>query len=269
MIEKTEALVLRTYPFSETSQVVSWLTPGHGRLLTLIKGAKRPRSAFLGQYDLFYTCELVFSMKDPSGVHIARECSPLNGRSALRENWRSAVCASAVCFLSARVATMGRSEPDLYALTTLCLDSLVRSGPSVPLLFWHELQVARLLGIAPNFQTCVACGARPEARDPVAFAAQRGGLICAGCRPRTGGNADEITPDCRAALSRLQSVHRLDSLRTIVFTSEQLLAFCRILGKFIGFHTGITMECRNMVVKLMELHSSVVRVGRQQERGVA
>jgi len=263
MIEKTEALVLRMYPFSETSQVVSWLTPGHGRILTLVKGAQRPRSAFLGQYDLFYTCELVFYMKDLSGVQIARECSPLEHRPSLRENWRSAICASAVCFLSAKAAATGRSEHELYALTTACLDSLTRSGPSIPLLFWQELQVTRLLGIAPNFQTCVVCGVRPSAQEPGMFAAQRGGFVCGMCAPRAGQDMDAITPDCRAALLRLQSIRRPDALRTIAFQAEQLLAFRRILGTFLLFHAGISVDCRNMIANLLLMHSAPVSVGRQ------
>lgn len=262
MIEKTEAIVLQTYPFSETSQVVSWLTPGFGRMLTLIKGAKRPRSAFLGQYDLFYTCELVFHMRDPSGVHIARECSPLDSRPALRENWRAAACASAVCFLSARAAVHGRSEHELYALTSDCLDSLSRGGHSVPLLFWHELQVSRLLGVAPNFRTCVVCGATPAPQEPAFFAAHRGGLVCAKCELRAGTDLLNVTPDCREALLRLQSVRRPDSLRTIRFAAEQFLVFRRILGTFIHFHTGISMACRNMVANLMEAGPSAAIVGR-------
>ena len=263
MIEKTEALVLRTYPFSETSQIVSWLTPKYGRVMTLVKGAKRPRSAFLGQYDLFYTCELVFYMKDPSGVHIARECSLLDSRPALRGNWRAAACASAVCSLSMHASLHGRSEQDLYALTSACLDTLARGGHSVLLIFWHELQILRLLGITPNFQACVACGSQPAPEEPAFFAIHRGGLVCAGCQPRIDGEMHGIAPDCRAAYLRLQSVRRPDSLRTIRLSLDQLLAFRTILGTFIHFHTGISMACRNMVVNLMELHSSPARVGRQ------
>lgn len=60
MIIKTTGLVLRLDPFSKTSQVITWLTPDHGRTVTLAKGAKRVKSNLVGQYDCFYTCELLF-----------------------------------------------------------------------------------------------------------------------------------------------------------------------------------------------------------------
>ena len=59
-IIKTHGIVLSIHPWSQTSHVVTWLTPDHGPVTTLVKGAVRPKSAFLGQYDLNYTCEIVY-----------------------------------------------------------------------------------------------------------------------------------------------------------------------------------------------------------------
>jgi phosphoesterase RecJ-like protein len=56
---KTLGIVLSIRPWSQTSHVVTWLTL-NGVITTLVKGALRPKSAFIGQYDLFYTCELVY-----------------------------------------------------------------------------------------------------------------------------------------------------------------------------------------------------------------
>ena len=80
MIAKTEAIVLRIFLFSRTSHIVAWLAEDGTRLTTSIKGAVRPKSAFLGQYDLFYTCELLYYEREHAGVHVARECSPLAPR---------------------------------------------------------------------------------------------------------------------------------------------------------------------------------------------
>jgi len=73
MILKSPAIVLRFNPFANTSRVVVWLTRDHGKLATLVKGAQRPKSPFLGQFDLFYTCELLFYARaDRQRAHIAR-----------------------------------------------------------------------------------------------------------------------------------------------------------------------------------------------------
>ena len=75
MIIQTQAIVLSIHPWSRTSHMVTWLTRDYGRIVTSVKGACRPKSAYLGQYDLFYTCLLDFYRKDRYGVHAIRECA--------------------------------------------------------------------------------------------------------------------------------------------------------------------------------------------------
>ena len=80
MIQKTTGIVLRVIPFSRTSHVIQWLTSSHGRMATIAKGAQRPKSLLLGQYDLFYTCEILFYPRERTGLHVLRECAPLAPR---------------------------------------------------------------------------------------------------------------------------------------------------------------------------------------------
>ncbi|MDB4538630.1 recombination protein O N-terminal domain-containing protein, partial [bacterium] len=51
-------LLLRRTPFGETSLVVHVLTPDHGRVELMAKGAHRPRSRFFGVLDWFDTLDL-------------------------------------------------------------------------------------------------------------------------------------------------------------------------------------------------------------------
>ena len=54
MDETAHGIILRTRPLTETSLIVHWLTADHGRLSTVAKGAKRPKSPFRGKLDLFF-----------------------------------------------------------------------------------------------------------------------------------------------------------------------------------------------------------------------
>ena len=69
VILKDTAIVLRVAPVSNTSRMVQWFTPAYGKITTLIKGAQRPKSAFLGQFDLFYSCELLFYARERNHIH--------------------------------------------------------------------------------------------------------------------------------------------------------------------------------------------------------
>ena len=131
MIEKTEGIVLRSRPFSRTSRMVTWLTPDFGRVTTVIKGACRPKSFFLGQTDLGYRCELLFYRKERAGAHIAREVFPLDCREALRGNWRASVAASYVCWLLSQVTEPMLASAELYELLDRFLCALSHwEGPA-------------------------------------------------------------------------------------------------------------------------------------------
>ncbi len=176
MIEKTEAIVLRVAPFSKTSHVVTWLTPGRGRLATVVKGACRPKSPFLGQYDLFYTCELLFYSRERQGLHIARECCPLDARPGFRTNWKASAIASYICDLVSRVTPEGQAQPESYRLVQSALDFLGAGNAKLQLMFWFELRLAEAAGLTPRLATCAACGAGLPDRGAASFSARRGGI---------------------------------------------------------------------------------------------
>ena len=85
---KAEAVCLRIVPWSRTSHIVQWLTPT-GKVTTVVKGAVRPKSFFLGQYDLNYTCEIVYYARGKGELHALRECTPLVFREGLRGDSRA------------------------------------------------------------------------------------------------------------------------------------------------------------------------------------
>ena len=89
MILKDQAIALRIHPFGNTSRIVVWLSQSYGKLATLVKGSQREKSGFLGQYDLFYTCELLFYAREQRNLHILKECTPLVLRPSFRSDWRA------------------------------------------------------------------------------------------------------------------------------------------------------------------------------------
>ena len=60
MIQSATGIILRTRPLTETSVIVNWLTPDFGRISTVAKGARRPKSQFAGKLDLFYLADFSF-----------------------------------------------------------------------------------------------------------------------------------------------------------------------------------------------------------------
>src|SRR6266513_698134 len=86
MDERATGLVLRTYPLTETSLIVHWLTKEQGRINTVAKGARRAKSAFGGKIDLFFLCDFSFARSRKSDLHTLKEVKLLEAQSQLRRD---------------------------------------------------------------------------------------------------------------------------------------------------------------------------------------
>lgn len=251
MITTSEALVLRIAPFSRTSHIVTWLTPQQGQIATIVKGALRPKSSFLGQYDLYYTCELLYYSRERNGLHIAKECSPLHLRPGFRTDWRSACAASYVCDMLARVSTPGGHEQDLYALASEVLDELSMGHSNVTLLLWFEITLARLLGIAPQLSSCIACGADVHTASRPLFVALQGGLLCPRCSHRDSRNGIVVPAAVLAILRSWQKINTARAAMRTICTAEQVIALKLLLGVFFSHHVDVSPRSRQIAVEVL------------------
>ena len=143
MILKDEALALRFYPFGNTSRIVVWLSRSYGKLATLAKGSQRERSAFLGQFDLFYTCEILFYAREQRNLHVLKECVPLETRPAFRTDWRACAAASYAAGLLDRAMPFGPAPAGLFDLLAETLDQLAARTPGPAFLPRFELRLLR------------------------------------------------------------------------------------------------------------------------------
>ncbi|MCL1887856.1 MAG: DNA repair protein RecO [Kiritimatiellaeota bacterium] len=242
MFITTEAIALRVSPWGNTSHLVTWLTPAHGRVTTRVKGACRPKSFFLGQYDLFYTCELVFYTRETGGVHSIREASPLDCREALRGDWRSACAANYYADLAHHTAMPMQESGAQYGLLQGGLDALCAAPPRVSDILWHEARLLKILGLAPILTPCPECHADPS--RPVRYSVTAARPLCGHTRPPAPTDLVVTLPpgDLRA----------LDLLFNAPAPPAQKfsLGIFRFFGIFMRLHIELPMGARRTLFDL-------------------
>src|ERR1700722_17884674 len=141
MIESATGIILRTRPLTETSLIVHWLTPDFGRIATVAKGARRPKSPFSGKLDLFYFADFSFSRSRSSDLHNLREVSLRETHGAIR---KSILKLHQAAYATAFVEQATETETPLAAIYQLVrefLDCLCgrKSGPQMILAFELKL----------------------------------------------------------------------------------------------------------------------------------
>ena len=73
--EKARAIVVRAFPFGDTSAVVTIFTREFGKLRALAKGAWRPKGAFDAALDLLSICQVLVLRKFTDGLDLLTEAS--------------------------------------------------------------------------------------------------------------------------------------------------------------------------------------------------
>ena len=152
MTESAAGIILRTRPLTETSLIVHWLTPNYGRVATVAKGARRPKSPFLGRLDLFYEADFSFNRSRRSDLHLLREVGLREPHNAIREDIRKLRCAAyAVAFIE-QATEPETPLPAVFELTRGFLDCLCLRQPASQVVFALELKLLREFGLDPDLQ---------------------------------------------------------------------------------------------------------------------
>lgn len=151
--ERASGIVLRTRPLTDTSLIVHWLTPEWGRIATVAKGARKPKSAFFGKLDLCFEAEFSFVRNARSELHTLREVVPGNLRAALRTEFGYlAQIGYAVAFVEQLTETE-TPVPDVFELFREFLDHLPKQPPQPRNVFAFELRLLASQGLEPDPET--------------------------------------------------------------------------------------------------------------------
>jgi DNA repair protein RecO (recombination protein O) len=152
MIESSAGLVLRTRPLTETSLIVHWLTPGLGRVATVAKGARRPKSPFRGKLDLFYLADFSFSRSRRSELHTLREVSLREAHRGLREDL-GRLQQAAYCTALVEQGTEAETPlPHVFDLMLGLVQHLTAQPPQAQTVFAFELKLLTELGLTPDLE---------------------------------------------------------------------------------------------------------------------
>ena len=187
MKKKTLAIPIRTTDFSDTSQVVSFLTRDFGVVDGIAKGAYREKSPFQGPFDLATLVEIIFLQRSPNqSLAIIAEGTHLSGYRGIRASWDRHVAAAYVIEFLRLVGLPADPVPELFdlALATLAVvESSTAQGALVDALGRFEVSAFRALGLSAEISRCGGCG-RPWAQQdrPVYFCPEVVGILCPKCR---------------------------------------------------------------------------------------
>lgn len=185
--QREAAICLYATDYSETSQVVHFLTRTCGVVHLLAKGAKRPKSKSGGMIDLLAEGDLVFIAPGGEALGTLAEFTETDSHAALRGEASRLNTALYMIELVAAMLAPADPHPEVFDLLSRALLRLGEKGsPVSAVLAYFQWRLLRHAGLLGDLTRCASCGgavagAAPAGRKEAYFSSRQGGLLCGAC----------------------------------------------------------------------------------------
>jgi len=187
----TPAVLLRSYPYGETSRILRFLTEDLGVVGTMARGVRREDSKRGSSLDTFGDGILAMHFKENRDLQTYRGFSVRRARPALGTHLLRLGGAALLAEIIL-VHTLEEGNPELYRRFLLALDEVAEGEDQLlrARILAGAWSVVGALGFGPSIGRCVACGRGLGAEEIGRFDCEAGGVRCAGCGreelPRVG-----------------------------------------------------------------------------------
>ncbi|MBI3321783.1 MAG: DNA repair protein RecO [Candidatus Omnitrophica bacterium] len=179
-LHTADAIVLRRYPFRETSVTLSCLTDRFGKLKGLVKGLRAQPSRYHSALEPLTINRIVFYDTHASQLHLITQCDLLDPLEAVQRDLETAQLAGLCAELVDAVVPLEEPQPATYQLLRQTLKHLALGGSDLLTARLHFIvRLLRLAGFQPQLDACAGCGAAVQRVGY--WSARQGGLVCEAC----------------------------------------------------------------------------------------
>lgn len=181
-----DALILRTYKLGEADRIVVFLTRDRGKKRGVAKGARRPRSRYVGALEPMTRADVAYYEREQ------RELVRLNYVDAVRSPLAAATAEALghVGYFAELIdewAPEAHADERLFRLGASMIDAVASGGAPDVLARYFEYWLLRLQGVYPGL-ACAACGTALERGAAAVMRPREHVFACRACAP-AGGTA--------------------------------------------------------------------------------
>jgi len=236
----TPAILLRSHPYSESSQILRFYSRDAGVVSVVAKGVRKTGGRHGGPLSTFTEGTLTYYHRESRDLQTFKEFSSEHPRTGFSRDPLKLAGASVLGELVLQHAGED-GNPSLFQKLSLGLDKVESTvqGVFLQTLLIESWGLVEELGYAPELEGCVLCGRGLKEEELGNFDFASGGIRCPDCQE--GSHGPRLGPKARKQLRGL--------LRGSL--TEELIrprAHLRLVSDFITYHISGGMPLRSMEV---------------------
>ena len=185
MIVKTDAIVLKTMKFGDTSKIVTFFTSEYGKVKCVAKGARGNKHKFGSSLEPLQIVSLVLYKKEQRELQLVTQSDSLIPIKKISENLDVLSSAFSVLEILNRVTQEESPNVQLFQAGVDTIQTMEEHPEehafALQQFFMHTCIA---IGFAPSLESCANCGTSAEnisSIERVAFQTAKGTFLCANC----------------------------------------------------------------------------------------
>lgn len=237
-IVKTEAVVLRSIKYRESSKIVTFYTREFGKVKAVAKGARQIKSKFGSSLEPMSYVSLVLYKKEHRDLQLVSQCDLIKFLHDLYDDLDKLVVGMFIIELVDKVSHDEEKNQHLFHLLMEALRVLSAATKNHKnLLYGFEIRLAGILGFRPQFGLCIQCGKRlvQENGGSVVFNVGKGGPLCPS-HADTDGVKVNVNRLSFHILSRLAGEGDLEEIFLINIDEDQCTEIESLLLGYLRYH---------------------------------
>ena len=153
MIKNSIAIVLKRFPYSETSLIVRCFVKDLGKVSFIVHGAHRKKSPMGAYFQPANCLNLVYYFKENRDLQTISKASFNYSWSNIPKDLKKISYAMAMIELTDKCLTDNDSHNNLYGELFSSLKEVENSNNQLNLIYWHyQYSLLTFLGFRPDFQ---------------------------------------------------------------------------------------------------------------------
>ena len=240
MLISTNAVVLKTIPFGESSIISRLFTKDHGKITVMAKGAWRPKKTTGLLLEPMNHIQLQYYHKNNRDIQILKDTELIHQFSILRSALDRIILGLTVVEALDKSTSANNSLPILYRLGWRVLDKMNHTDVNYWMVFTFYLyQLSLRLGYMPNLKTCCQCNL---IFNHAFIDSLTGELICPNCDSL---GKLSLNKNSLIFLQKLENLH-LDDIHSEMNNKVEMYNAIRFLEIFTRIHLEGMSKVRSL-----------------------
>ena len=258
--QKTEAIVIRTFPLKEFHKIITFYTPDFGKVKAVAYGVKSPKSKLGGSLELLNHGTLIFQYRENRELQSITDFNLIHGFDTIRSDFTRITYGCYFAELVDSIASEGIASPEIFDLLRTTYQFLVHVNDVRLLARGFEIKFLDAAGYGPELSQCVHCSSpmngsfsdeksKTTNRFGIGFSARYGGVLCTHCKNRDGAAFTISLGSCELLkMLRRSEWERFNRIHASTSNHKELK---RVLGSFIEYYTERSLKSLRFIENVL------------------